>query len=294
MSDLANLLSIYQKMVNEAIDKYLPTQKRLPPIIHEAMRYSALSKGKRIRPILALETTKMLLGSCESALPSAIAIELAHCFTLIHDDLPSIDNDDLRRGLPTNHKKYGEGMAILAGDALLIDAFRIIADYQTPRKTVPDVISVLTNALSSNGVIGGQAVDILAEKKILKHDKDILQFLHINKTAKLIQASVLIGAIIAQANKEVYNSLKEASLKVGLAFQIKDDLLDITSDKETLGKNIGRDEELGKLTYPKLFGIKEAQKVCNQLQSDSVDLLKKINNSEELINIFEFLVNRNF
>lgn len=294
MSNLANLLKNYQKIVDEEINEYLPKQKHLPPVIHEAMRYSGLSKGKRIRPILVLETANMLAGSFKCALPSAVAIELAHCFTLIHDDLPSIDDDDLRRGVPTNHKVYGEGIALLAGDALLIDAFRIVADYQKPKSVVADVISILSNSLSSNGVIGGQVVDILAEKTLIEHTLENLQFLHINKTAKLIQASVLIGAVIAQANKEVYNSLKEASEKIGLAFQIKDDLLDIKGTKEALGKNIGRDKELGKLTYPKLVGIKEAEQICNQLQAESITILKKIKASESLINIFDFLVTRNY
>ena len=148
--------------------------------------------------------------------------------------------------------------------------------------------------MSSNGVIGGQVVDILAEKALIEHTRENLQFLHINKTAKLIQASVLIGAVIAQTNKEVYNSLKEASKKIGLAFQIKDDLLDIKGTTEKIGKNVGRDKELGKLTYPKLVGIKKAEKVCTQLQSESIAILKRINKSENLIEIFEFLVTRNY
>jgi geranylgeranyl diphosphate synthase type II len=294
MTDLKNRLSNYQEEINTAIDQYLPKQNSMPPIIHEAMRYSALSKGKRIRPILALETVNMFSNEYKKAMPAAVAIELAHCFTLVHDDLPSIDDDDLRRGVLTNHKVYGDGMALLAGDALLIDAFRVISDFQKPLEVVPTVISLLSNALSSNGVIGGQVVDILAEKNSLKHDYENLKYLHLNKTAKLIQASVLIGAEISQVERSKINILKDASEKIGIAFQIKDDLLDVLGDVNKIGKNIGRDEELGKLTYPKVFGITQAKKMSDNLKFESIDLLKQIDNSDKLIEIFEFLVDRNF
>src|SRR6056297_3232566 len=294
ITNLKDKLANYQKEIDLAIDKYLPKQKDMPPLIHEAMRYSALSNGKRIRPILALETARMLDCNYQVAMPSAVAIELAHSFTLVHDDLPSIDNDDLRRGIPTNHKVYGSGMALLAGDALLIDAFRIISDYQKPSNIVPAVMSLLSNSLSSNGVIGGQVVDILAEKHQIEHTKIILDYLHINKTAKLIQASVLIGAKIAQVDREVYNLLEEAAEKIGLAFQIKDDLLDVLGDVNAIGKNTGRDKELGKLTYTELFGVNKAEEMSQKLKNESVNLLKQIGNSNGLIDIFEFLVDRNF
>lgn len=294
MSDLSTILRDYQNIIDQGIDYYLPVQGELPPVIHEAMRYSALSSGKRIRPILTLETVKMLAGDSNLALPSAVAIELAHCFTLIHDDLPSIDNDELRRGIATSHVKYGEGMALLAGDALLVETYRIISNFQQPRDVIADVVAILSNALSSNGVIGGQVTDILAEKEAIKHNYENLQFLHTNKTAKLIQATVLIGATIAQANKEVYNELSEASLKIGLAFQIRDDILDVVGEKDVIGKNIGRDKELGKLTYVKLFGVEKAEEKCMQLLNDAIALIKPLKNSTALIKIFKFLVKREF
>ncbi len=293
MSSLLTLLESYQNIINDRIDNYLPIQSKLPPVIHDAMRYSALNGGKRIRPILMLETCRMLTGEYYQAIPSAIAIELAHCFTLVHDDLPSIDNDDLRRGKATNHKIYGEAMALLAGDALVIEAFRIISQHQKPLDITPKVILELSNSLSSNGVIGGQVADILAEREALAHDIASLEFIHTNKTARLIQAAITIGAIIANASYDDLTKLSKAGLYLGLAFQIKDDILDIEGNVADLGKNIGRDQELGKLTYPKLIGIDESKKKLDKLRIKAFKQIEDYQNAENLKLIFNFLINRN-
>jgi geranylgeranyl diphosphate synthase type II len=294
MNCIKRVLKDYQSVINKGIDYYLPTQEKLPPLIHDSMRYSALSDGKRIRPILLLETCKMLSGSFEQALPTAVAVEMAHCFTLIHDDLPSIDNDDLRRGMPTNHKLYGEAIALLAGDALIIDAFRIISKYQEPKDLVHKVIMILSESLSSKGVIGGQVADILAEKETLEHNLELLKYIHTNKTAKLIQASIALGAIIGGASDKETDKLSKAGLYLGLAFQIKDDILDIEGDVVTLGKNIGRDQLLGKLTYPKIIGLEQSKEELEILRKMAFDQVSDFVKSNNLKLIFEFLINRNY
>lgn len=262
--DLKAYLSQRQELVEAAIDRAFPVT--YPEKIHEAMRYSMLAGGKRLRPILCLATSELVGGTIDMAMPTACALEMIHTMSLIHDDLPAMDNDDYRRGKLTNHKVYGEAVAILAGDALLSYAFEHIAEETkgVPADRLLKVIARLGRAVGAAGLVGGQVVDLDCEGAT-DITIETLNFIHTHKTAALLETSVVSGAIIAGASDADVQRLSRYSQAIGLAFQIVDDILDLTSTQEELGKSIGKDERAQKATYPKLWGIEESRRQADQL-----------------------------
>ena len=253
-----------QKKVDRSLDRWLPSEKIRPVSLHRAMRYSIFSGGKRLRPVLLLAAAEACGGKAASALPAACAVECIHTYSLIHDDLPCMDDDDLRRGRPTSHKVFGEGIAVLAGDALLTIAFEILAETKpTPRHSLQDFFLELTSAAGSSSLIGGQVADIEAENK-LSTPQDLL-FIHRRKTAAMISASLRIGAMTADAPCKDVRALGKFGESLGLAFQIMDDILDVTQSTETLGKSAGKDLTAGKTTYPAVFGLEKSRKEAARL-----------------------------
>lgn len=237
-----------------------------PEKIYESMRYSLMAGGKRLRPILCLAASELLGGDRASAMPTACAMEMVHTMSLIHDDLPAMDNDDFRRGKPTNHKVYGDDIAILAGDALLAYAFEYIAEQTkgVPAERILKAIAHLGHAVAATGLVGGQVVDLECEGK-LDVTAETLTFIHIHKTAALLESCVICGALLAGANDTDITHLSTYANNIGLAFQIIDDILDITSTSEQLGKTAGKDIAAQKVTYPSLWGIEASQQKAQEL-----------------------------
>ena len=237
-----------------------------PEKIYESMRYSLMAGGKRLRPILCLAASELLGGDRASAMPTACAMEMVHTMSLIHDDLPAMDNDDFRRGKPTNHKVYGDDIAILAGDALLAYAFEYIATETKgiPPERILKAIAHLGHAVAATGLVGGQVVDLECEGK-QDVTAETLTFIHIHKTAALLESSAICGALLAGANDTDITRLSTYANNIGLAFQIIDDILDITSTSEQLGKTAGKDLAAQKVTYPSLWGIETSQKKAEEL-----------------------------
>ncbi|MBM14552.1 MAG: polyprenyl synthetase [Nitrospina sp.] len=286
-----------KKLIDERMLNFLPQGKAYPVSIHEAMRYSLLAGGKRLRPVLVMAAAEAVGGNRHSILPFAIAAELIHTYTLIHDDLPALDNDDLRRGKPTNHKVFGEAVAILAGDALLTQAFVIMTRAAGMETVPPELILRATHemagALGSTGMIGGQVVDLESEGK--KINPETLEYIHIYKTGFLIRACIRCGGILGQATEEQVSSLSRFGSHIGLAFQIIDDILDVTGDQEKLGKDIGSDLNKDKATYPALYGLEESRSKAEDLIKESLDCLKKFDNrADPLREIARFFVQRTF
>ncbi|MGC8667578.1 MAG: polyprenyl synthetase family protein [Chthonomonadales bacterium] len=242
-------------LVEAALDRYLPPETQRPQSLHQAIRYSVLAPGKRIRPILVIASAEAVGGAGEDVLPTACALECIHAFSLVHDDLPCMDNDDYRRGRPTSHKVYGEALAMLAGDALLALAFELIAENArtAPVERIVPVLRLVAHATGTAGMVGGQVVDIESEGKEIGYED--LQFIHEHKTGALLTASVLSGAMLCGANQQQIEALSSYGRSVGLAFQIADDILDITGDEAKIGKPVGSDLKQDKATYPKLFGL---------------------------------------
>lgn len=291
-------INIYLRRKRELVDSFLKTyassnkkQPGCPKQLSEAMSYSLMAGGKRIRPILAIAGYEAVGGRLNNILPVAASLELIHTYSLIHDDLPGMDNDDLRRNKPTNHKVFGEATAILAGDALLTEAFNIIAQTDINPETLMSVIGELTHACGPAGMVGGQIMDIMLEGKKAKK-KDLI-YIHTHKTGSFIRASVRIGAIMAQAPRNKLNSLTKYGEQVGLAFQITDDILDITGTKEEMGKPIGSDSMRGKNTYPSVFGLKESKKIAENLINDSLKTIKNFDKkAEPLREIAKYILSR--
>jgi len=286
----------YLREKRELIDSYLKAyfdRPSSPPELQEAMRYSLLAGGKRVRPILALASYEACGGNSDDILPQAASLELIHTYSLIHDDLPAMDNDDLRRGKPTNHKVFGEAMAVLAGDALLTEAFLMITDATTKLRRSSVLKAVREVALSAGayGMVGGQAQDILSEN--MEPDGDTLEFIHLHKTAALITASVKLGGILANSGKNRLKALTRYGENIGLAFQIIDDILDVEGSTAELGKTAGSDEKKSKMTYPSLFGVEGARRKAEDLISEAVDALRIfLSGAESLRGIAGYLMKR--
>lgn len=248
-------------LVEIALNQYLPGQDEFPGDIHKAMRYSVFAGGKRLRPILFLASSEAVGGYSDHLLPVACALELIHTYSLIHDDLPAMDNDDYRRGKPTSHKVFGEATAVLAGDALLTLAFGLIAECNLTgnisSRVVLDVIREVSTAAGSRGMIGGQILDIQSENRLI--DKSLLEYIHSHKTGALFKASVRAGAMLGGGTDEQVRLLTEYAEYLGLAFQITDDILDVEGDSEILGKTVGSDQSKNKSTYPTVFGLEESK-----------------------------------
>jgi len=272
--DIKEYINKKQYVIDNYLKNYFSSPIK-PGILYESMTYSLFAGGKRIRPILALSAYEICGGNPEHILPQASAIELIHTYSLIHDDLPAMDNDDLRRGKPTNHKIFGEAVAILAGDALLTEAFKMMTECEIKKikkSSLLKVIKELSSASGAHGMVGGQAQDIISEKS--EPDKNTLEFIHTHKTAALIRASVRTGAILAGSKKSILNALTKYGECIGLAFQIIDDILNIEGSIEELGKSAGTDIEKGKMTYPALYGNEKAKQKSEELVSSGISALK--------------------
>ncbi|KAK9838120.1 hypothetical protein WJX81_002397 [Elliptochloris bilobata] len=252
-------------LVNEALERSVPLQ--YPEVINESMRYSLLAGGKRVRPCLCLAACEAVGGDLGTAIPAACAMEMLHTMSLIHDDLPSMDNDDFRRGKPTNHKVYGEEVAILAGDALLALAFEYVARETrgVSADRIVRVICEIGKAVGAEGLVAGQIVDIKSEGMAEKVGLDTLQYIHEHKTAALLEASVVCGALLGGADDTEVGRLREYARNIGLAFQVVDDILDITQSTEVLGKTAGKDLLSDKATYPSLLGLERSRQVAVEL-----------------------------
>lgn len=264
-------LKAHSQPVDARLRDLLPSVETPPTELHSAMRYSCLAPGKRLRPILCMASAQAIGAPAESVLDAACAIEMVHCFSLIHDDLPAIDNDELRRGVPTLHVKYGEAMAILAGDALFSLAFQTLASSPHDAVRVVEAVKRLTIAAGSDGLVGGEVADVLSEGKAA--DRETLAFIHGRKTGALIAASCEIGGILAGGSPETCAGLKRYGESIGLAFQIADDVLNETSTPEQLGKAAGSDRERRKATYPALYGVEESRRLADAAVEEAIGSL---------------------
>ncbi|MBS1703925.1 MAG: polyprenyl synthetase family protein [Armatimonadetes bacterium] len=287
--DIESSLRPYILEVNSRLEQLLPSSEDEPKLLHEAMRYSCLAPGKRLRPVLTLICAEATGGSQKAALDAACAIEMIHCFSLIHDDLPAIDDDDLRRGRPTCHVKYGEAIALLAGDALFALAFEVISKQASEPTATVECLKTLTHAVGTFGVVGGETIDILSEGKPV--DAEMLELIHRRKTASLIAASCEIGAIFGSdpAHRE---RLREYGESIGLAFQIADDILNETGTPEQLGKAAGSDRERQKATYPAVYGLDASRKKALELVETAIQDVTGLCHQDLLVGLAKYAVER--
>lgn len=294
--DLKAYLKERCTLVDEALDRFLPQADELPFSLHKSMRYSVFAGGKRIRPILMLAACDAVGGDISLAMPAACAMEMIHTYSLIHDDLPAMDDDDFRRGNPTNHKVFGEAIAILAGDALLTEAFilmsRVEPSASLPPEAVLRVIQEIAHCAGSHGMVGGQVVDMESEGKA-EMDLATVQYIHTHKTGALIKASVKAGAILGGADEAQLASLTTYGEAIGLAFQIADDILDIEGTTEEIGKDAGSDEARGKATYPAVMGLAESKKRAVELVDMALESLAGFDHrADPLRDIATYIVKR--
>ena len=279
----------YIALIDDALDKYLTPGENEK--IYEAMRYSIFAGGKRLRPVIMMMTAKMLGAEPKTVLPFACAMEMIHTYSLIHDDLPSMDNDDLRRGKPTNHKVFGEAVAILAGDALLTKAFETAASYTACgvcKKSVLRAIGILAKSAGADGMVAGQVIDIESSNE----DEELLKKLDSLKTGAIIRASGVIGAVLAGADESQIAAVDTYCANLGIAFQIQDDILDVISSEEELGKPIGSDAENGKSTYISIFGQEKAEEMAAEYTHRAVEALNIFENNGELVSLAKKLAGR--
>jgi geranylgeranyl diphosphate synthase, type II len=275
--DLKAYLDARRVTVDDALDRVLPPETAEPVTIHRAMRYSVLAPGKRLRPILVIAGAEAVAGRADTVLDTACALELIHAYSLIHDDLPAMDDDDYRRGRLTSHKVFGEAMAILAGDALLTLAFRLVATNAArvvPAALVGSVVAEIADAAGTDGMVGGQVVDIESEGKSIS--PDMLDYIHLHKTAALIRAALRVGALLAGGHAEHVEAISRAGLALGLAFQIVDDILDVEGSLAELGKSAGSDERKRKATYPSLHGLPASKQRARELIEETKQLLSSL------------------
>ncbi len=271
--DIKAYLEQKRNLVDKALEKYfLESDEKLLKRLKDSMKYSLFAGGKRLRPILCIAGAEAVGGSSEEVICVACALEFIHTYSLIHDDLPAMDNDDMRRGLPTNHKVFGEALAILAGDGLLTDAFYIMTKQKckSPERLIR-VINLIAEAAGSNGMVGGQAIDI--ESEGMDVDVSTLEFIHRHKTGALIKASVTSGAILAGAKEDEVKAISNYGINIGLAFQIADDILNVVGDPKLLGKSVGSDEKKQKATYPSIVGLDKAKKIQEELVQKAISFL---------------------
>lgn len=292
--DLASYLKARQKRIDRALDRFLPKATVPPTTIHKAMRYSLFAGGKRLRPILCLAAAEACGGKAQSAMPLACALECIHTYSLVHDDLPSMDNDDFRRGRPTCHKVFGDGIAVLAGDALLTIAFEIAAQAQgSVRYGVRQMIQELSAAASSRRLIAGQVADLEAEGK--KVTRIQLRYIHENKTAAILTASVRLGAMSANATAKQLAAITKFGRALGLAFQVIDDILDVTQTSEKLGKSAGKDIAAHKATYPSVIGLEQSRAEAQRLTRKAHAALSTFGNKAERLHaLANYLLERDY
>lgn len=291
--DIQLYLSESKKLVDQCLERLLPPEDENPPTIHKAMRYSVFAGGKRVRPILVLASGESLNGKREVLLQLGACIEMMHTYSLIHDDLPALDNDDLRRGLPTCHKVFGDAMAILAGDALMTRSYQLLADLpETPDAVRIGIIRELATATgTTGGMIGGQVVDLESEGKPI--DPGLLEYIHDSKTGALLSACVRCGALAAGAGEREMDALAKFGQKIGRVFQIVDDILDVTSSSEVLGKTAGKDAKVKKATYPALYGIEASrQRAAELVASALMDIRDFGEKADVLRSLAQFIISR--
>jgi geranylgeranyl diphosphate synthase type II len=291
--DIKQYFAESRALVDQYLEKLLPGEKDAPATIHKAMRHSIFAGGKRIRPILTLASGESLSGNRNILLHLGAGIEMMHTYSLIHDDLPALDNDDLRRGVPTCHKVYGEAIAILAGDALMTRCYQVLADLPEVSDSVRvAIIRELSYATGTvRGMIGGQVVDLESEGKPI--DAEVLEYIHHSKTGALLSACVRCGALAAGAGADELSTMTQFGNKIGLVFQIVDDILDVTSNSETLGKTAGKDEKVKKATYPALYGIDASRHKAKELIDSALeDIAKFGDNAERLRSLAQFIISR--
>ena len=286
-------LKKYQDLVNQELEKYVKKQKCPEEILNNSMEYSLMAGGKRTRPILVISTYEIFKNDIKKCMPYAMAIEMVHNFSLIHDDLPGIDNDDFRHGKPTNHKQFDEATAILAGDGLLNQAYIVISEDLKNSQEIERKIKVFNEfSLAVDRMIAGEYVDTEVEGKQI--DDELLEYIHKNKTGALLKLCVRMGAILAGVNEEDLEKLTNYAEKIGLAFQIKDDILSEEGNEEILGKPVGNDKELEKCTYVSKYGLQGAKDILDQITKEAVFELEKYGSKAEfLVNLAYYIQNRN-
>ncbi len=289
---LREYLAVQQKAVDAELDRLVPPEKTPPATIHKAMRYSLFAGGKRIRPVLCLEAARTLSDDCEGAIAAACALEMIHTYSLIHDDLPALDNDDYRRGKLTNHKMFGEAVAILAGDALLTIAFEVLTRLDAPdARKVRMMAELSSSAGTVGGMIGGQVADLEGEGK--PPNAELLESIHRAKTGALLRASLRLGALYAGAGDEPYRALSCYGEHVGLAFQIVDDILDVEESSQALGKTAGKDAQQRKITFPAVYGLEESRRMARQECDRAHDVLLPLGDrAQRLHELADLIVHR--
>ena len=293
--NLKTYLRTRQGEIDRALNRYLPKANTKPATLHKAMRYSLFAGGKRLRPILCLAAAEACRGNIGNALPLACALECIHTYSLVHDDLPSMDNDDFRRGRLTCHKVFGEAIAVLAGDALLTIAFEIVSKAKpAPRYDMSTLLSETAVAAGSQKLIAGQVADLEAEGKNVKRDQ--LQFIHENKTAAILKSSVRLGAMSANAEAKKLSAITRFGQRLGLAFQIIDDILDVTQTSEILGKSAGKDVAAKKATYPAVIGLDKSRAEARRLTRQAHDTLSVFagRDAEPLHALANYLLEREY
>lgn len=294
-SSLEVYLKARKEIVDEALGRYLPGEGTFPPVIFQSIRYSVFAGGKRIRPILCIAAAEAVGGLLEVVLPAACALELIHTYSLIHDDLPAMDNDEYRRGKLTNHRVFGEDIAILAGDALLTEAFHILSGKdladRVPAARILTVINEISEAAGYFGMVGGQVLDVESEGKTV--DLTALNHIHSRKTGAMIRAAVRGGAVLAGADERRLQVLSEYGSSLGLAFQIADDILDVEGDRELMGKETGVDSVRRKATFPALVGLEASKKKARELVERALEAIASFDGKADPLRwIAEFVVER--
>ena len=292
--NLEPYLKSRQKKIDRALERCLPNEKTRPPTIHKAMRYSLFAGGKRLRPILCLAAAETCGGKIDRALPLACALECIHTYSLVHDDLPSMDNDDFRRGRPTCHKVFGDGIAVLAGDALLTIAFEIVSRVKfSPRYNLSILLREIAVAAGSRKLIAGQVADLEAEGRNI--DMMGLRYIHENKTAAILTTSARLGAMSAGANPKDLDAITKFGRALGLAFQIIDDILDVTQTSEKLGKSAGKDAAAKKATYPAVIGLKKSRLEAKRLTRRAHNALSIFDGKAEALHaLANYLLEREY
>ena len=292
--EFKDILKVKIGYIEELLNEYMPEEEGYQKKIMEAMNYSLKAGGKRFRPILTLESCKAVGGNEEDAIPFAMAIEMIHTYSLIHDDLPALDNDDLRRGKPTNHKVFGQAMATLAGDALLNYAFEVMLsssiDKNDPNKYLKAINEIAKHA-GIYGMIGGQVVDVESQNNTIEKEK--LEFIHMNKTAAMIVGCMRAGAIIGNASDDELERITKYGRNIGLSFQIVDDILDIVGDETKLGKPIGSDIANNKSTYPSLLGLEKSRQLAKELINEGKASIEGLSSEVEFLNkLADYIISR--
>jgi geranylgeranyl diphosphate synthase type II len=293
--DIKAYLAKKKDLVDRSLEKLVPPAKMFPQAVHDAMRYSLFAGGKRVRPILAVAAAESLGMRTRGLLPIAASLELIHTYSLIHDDLPAMDDDDFRRGRPTCHRVYGEAMAILAGDGLLNMAFEVLSDPRrlkdVPAQRLLAITKEIATASGVFGMVGGQVVDIQSEGREI--DFPTLEYIHTHKTGALIRTSVRVGALFARAGKRQFAALSRYGELVGLAFQIADDILDIIGKQEDTGKDVGSDLKKGKKTFPSFYGLEESRRRANEVAEHAVAALGDFDRkADSLRELAKYIVTR--